>query len=139
MLAADILNEFRTAWMPNASTSGLKRLVELLSTSSPYLVHGTFSKACGIGCLATHIAWHHPETMNLSDEAGVVWLTKVARLNPATSWVIVAWDRTQPWERDLRVAIRQLCEAELERRMQHAGPRWLRSATLPELNTLQAD
>jgi hypothetical protein len=46
-----------------------------------------------MGCLATHIAWHHPQTCQLTQDAGVTWLHRVAGLNPATSHVLRAWDR----------------------------------------------
>ena len=43
-----------------------------------------------MGCLATHAAWHHPETAHLTQDAGINWLHCVAHLNPATSHVIPA-------------------------------------------------
>src|SRR5262245_29843515 len=93
MSTQNTLAEFRTAWLPHVTDAGLVRLIELLESGSPLLIHGAFSKACAMGCLATHIAWHHPHTRGLNDEAGVCWLTKVAKMNPATSQVILAWDR----------------------------------------------
>jgi hypothetical protein len=53
-----------------------------------------------MGCLATHIAWNHPQTVHLTLDAGINWLHKVARLNPATSAVIREWDSrgSQSWE-----------------------------------------
>ena len=86
--------EFETAWLPHVTDAGLTRLTELLAANSPLLIHGSFTRACAMGCLATHIAWHHPRTAHLNDDAGIQWLTRVAKLNPATSAVILAWDRS---------------------------------------------
>ena len=76
MTHPEILREFRTAWLPNVSDNGLGRLIELLESGSPLLIRGAFTKACAMGCLASHIAWNHPATEHLSDDAGVRWLTK---------------------------------------------------------------
>jgi hypothetical protein len=53
-----------------------------------------------MGCLATHVAWNHPRTAHLTLDAGITWLHRVARLNPATSYVIREWDcrGSQDWE-----------------------------------------
>jgi hypothetical protein len=107
------LNEFRTGWLPHATDAGLARLTELLRAGSPLLIHGAFSKACAMGCLATHIAWHHPLTAELNDEAGVCWLTRVAGLNPATSHVILAWDRGGAADWALRAELLRACEQEV--------------------------
>ena len=97
MTSAKTLSEFHAAWLPHISDSGLRRLTDLLEApGSPMLCHGTFQKAPAAGCLATHIAWHHPRTRHLNEEAGVIWLAHVAKLNPATSHVIQDWDRTRP-------------------------------------------
>jgi len=47
----------RTSPMPGsiASSNCWKKEVR-------FLIHGSFSRAMPIGCLATHIAWHHPAT-----------------------------------------------------------------------------
>lgn len=117
MPATDPLTEFRTAWLPNVSDSGLSRLVGLLETGSPMLIRGAFTRAVPMGCLASHIAWNHPETRDLGDaEAGVMWLTRVARLNPATSAVILAWDREGPLDRDLLAGLLTACRDEQDRR-----------------------
>jgi hypothetical protein len=110
------VSEFRTEWLPNVTDAGLRRLAELLDSASPLLIHGAFSKACAMGCLATHIAWHHPTTADLNDEAGVCWLTRVAKLNPATSSVVLAWDRggTNDWA--LRAELLKACRDEQARR-----------------------
>jgi hypothetical protein len=93
MLTAECLHEFRSAWLPHITDAGLDRLIELLAEGSPFLIHGCFSKVVPMGCLATHIAWHHPQTCQLTQDAGVTWLHRVAGLNPATSHVLRAWDR----------------------------------------------
>jgi hypothetical protein len=93
MLSNNCLQELNTAWLPNISDAGLDRLIELLEQGSPLLIHGSFTRAVPMGCLATHIAWHHPRTGHLTVDAGVTWLHRVAGLNPATSHVIREWDR----------------------------------------------
>ena len=93
MLSSEVLQELHTNWLPNMTDAGLDRLIELLEKDSPLLIHGSFTRAVPMGCLATHVAWHHPATAHLTMEAGICWLHRVARLNPATSQVIRAWDR----------------------------------------------
>jgi hypothetical protein len=93
MLSTSCLEELRGAWLPNVTDAGLDRLIELLEQGSPLLIHGSFTRAVPMGCLATHIAWHHPRTSHLTVDAGVTWLHRVAGLNPATSHVIREWDR----------------------------------------------
>jgi hypothetical protein len=85
--------EFRAAWLPHITDDGLTRLIDLLEKASPLLIHGTFTRALPMGCLASHIGWNHPHTCQFDHEAGVMWLARVAGLNPATSQVILAWDR----------------------------------------------
>lgn len=104
--------EFRTAWLPHVTDGGLDRLIRLLDSASPLLIHGSFTRACAMGCLATHIAWHHPATRDLNDEAGVCWLTRVAGLNPATSHVILAWDRGGATDWALRTELLNACRDE---------------------------
>jgi hypothetical protein len=55
-----------------------------------------------MGCLATHIAWHHPRTQHLTLDAGITWLHRVAGLNPATSHVLREWDRRGVHDLELR-------------------------------------
>ena len=64
------------------------------------LVHGCFTRAVPMGCLATHVALNHPRTAHLTLDAGITWLHNVAGLNPATSHVIREWDRrgAADWE-----------------------------------------
>ncbi len=116
MSISSSLMEFRESWIPHISSSGLTRLVGLIESRSPLLIHGSFTRACAMGCLATHIAWHHPRTEQLSEEAGIIWLTRVAHLNPATSQVILEWDRscTNDWQ--LRNMLLEACREELDRR-----------------------
>jgi hypothetical protein len=116
--------EFRAAWLPHVTDDGLDRLIELLGKASPLLIHGAFARAVPMGCVATHIAWNHPATCRLTQEAGVVWLTKVAGLNPATSAVILAWDRAGVGDYELRSGLLAACEDEKARRMaaRHVEP-----------------
>ena len=115
MPSPDLHPEFESAWLPNVTDAGLARLVELLATNSPLLIRGSFTRACAMGCLATHIAWHHPRTEHLNDDAGIQWLTRVARLNPATSGVILAWDRSGG-EWAVRADLLDACRREQARR-----------------------
>lgn len=119
MPSPSALTEFRTRWLPHATDAGLARLAELLDSGSPLLIHGAFTRALPMGCLASHLAWHHPATEHLNADAGVRWLTKVTGLNPATSAVILAWDRDGVHDRDLRAALLTACRDELDRRAEH--------------------
>jgi hypothetical protein len=62
--------------------------------------------------LASHIAWNHPETSRLNLEAGIMWLTRIAHLNPATSAVIREWDRLGPADWQFRAELLELLYAE---------------------------
>jgi hypothetical protein len=104
--------EFRAVWLPNVSDSGLSRIISLLESASPYLIHGSFAKSLPMGCLASHIAWNHPKTARFQDEAGIQWLCKVARLNPATSHLVMAWDQSGLYDHDLRFGLLDACYAE---------------------------
>jgi hypothetical protein len=108
--------EFRAAWLPHVTDQGLNRIIELLEKASPLLVHGAFTRALPMGCLASHIAWNHPRTCRYDHEAGVVWLSKVAGLNPATSGVILAWDRHGAGDFGLRTALLAACREEQQAR-----------------------
>ena len=90
--------------------------VDLLGKGNPLLIHGAFTRLMPMGCLASHIAWNHPKTRELDHEAGVVWLSKVAGLNPALSAVILAWDRAGNADFDLRADFYEACIAEQTRR-----------------------
>jgi len=121
MSQAPYLQELRDCWLPHVSDAGLDRVIDLLEKGSPLLIHGAFTRAVPMGCLATHIAWHHPETCQWTLEAGIMWLSRVAGLNPATSHVIRAWDCNglNDWEfrNDLLAAFR----AEHDRRRAEPG------------------
>jgi hypothetical protein len=93
MLTPECLGELRSAWLPNMTDAGLERLISLLEKSSPLLIHGCFTRVVPMGCLASHLAWNHPRTRHLSQDAGITWLHAVAHLNPATSHVLRDWDR----------------------------------------------
>jgi hypothetical protein len=108
--------EFRAAWLPHMTDDGLGRLIDLLGKASPLLIRGAFTSAMPMGCLATHIAWNHPTTCRLQHEAGVVWLSKVAGLNPATSAVILAWDRPDAGNFEIRSELLTACLDEQARR-----------------------
>jgi hypothetical protein len=93
MLSSECLNELQSTWLPNITDDGLEHLINLLEKGSPLLVHGCFTRSVPMGCLATHVGWHHPATEHLTLDAGITWLHRVAGLNPATSHVIREWDR----------------------------------------------
>lgn len=93
MLSPETIRELRQSWLPNMTRDGLNRIIDLLEKGSPLLIHGSFTRAVPMGCLATHVAWNHPRTAHLTLDAGVTWLNHVARLNPATSAVVREWDR----------------------------------------------
>src|SRR3954465_15446456 len=88
MLTPECLGELRSAWLPNITDAGLDRLIDLLEKGSPLLIHGCFTRAVPMGCLATQVAWNHPQTAHLTLDAGITWLHRVAGLNPATSQVL---------------------------------------------------
>src|SRR5437667_2046910 len=92
MLSQECVRELRSAWLPNITDEGLDHLVDLLEKGSPLLIHGSFTRAVPMGCLATQVAWNHPRTAHLTLDAGITWLNRVAGLNPATSHVIREWD-----------------------------------------------
>jgi hypothetical protein len=117
MPSPDPIAEFRAAWLPHITDAGLTRLIELLERASPLLIHGTFVRAVPMGCLATHIAWNHPATEDHDEEAGVIWLTKIAGLNPATSAVILAWDAAGLADFALRSSLLDACRTEQQRRL----------------------
>lgn len=110
------LDELLQSWFPHTTDAGLDRIIELLGKGSPLLIHGTFTKAMPQGCLASHIAWNHPETADRHQEAGVLWLTRVAKLNPATSEVIQAWDQHGMSDWELRCELLEAFQAEKARR-----------------------
>ena len=122
MLSQECLRELRSSWLPHLTDTGLSRLIELLEQSSPLLIHGSFSRAVPMGCLATHAAWHHPVTAHLTQDAGINWLHGVARLNPATSHVIREWDGCGTNDFEVRSELLALFRGEQERRGREQQP-----------------
>ncbi len=123
MLSQECLHELHTYWLPNMSDKGLDRLIDLLEKSSPLLIHGSFTRAVPMGCLATHVAWNHPRTAHLTLDAGVCWLSNIARLNPATSLVIREWDRASHADFEYRADLLEvLKQSRLERQESQAKP-----------------
>jgi hypothetical protein len=116
MLSAECLGELRSAWLPNMTDAGLERLLDLLEKGSPLLIHGCFTKAVPMGCLASHVAWNHPRTGHLTGDAGISWLHRVAGLNPATSHVLREWDRRGARDLELRADLLAVFRAEWESR-----------------------
>ncbi len=116
MPTQDPITEFRSAWIPHVTKDGLSRVIELLEKGSPLLIHGAFTRTMPMGCLASHIAWNHPQTCKYQHEAGVMWLSRVAKLNPATSSVILAWDREGSADFALRFNLLETCLEERQRR-----------------------
>jgi hypothetical protein len=121
MLSSECLAELRAAWLPNITDAGLQRLEELLEKSSPLLIHGCFTRAVPMGCLATHAGWHHPRTCHLTLDAGITWLHHVARLNPATSHVLREWDLRGVHDLDMRTELLDLIQKERQARRQSAA------------------
>jgi hypothetical protein len=112
MIPEGVVRELQSRWFPNLTDAGLDRLIHLLDTDSPLLIHGCFTRATPMGCLATHAAWHHPRTEHLTQEAGIAWLTRVAGLNPATSLVIREWDSRAGSDWQARAEVLQLLRDE---------------------------
>lgn len=135
MSISESVAEFRAAWLPHVTDGGLSRIIELLEKGSPLLIHGAFTRAVPMGCLASHIAWNHPRTCQYQHEAGVVWLSKVAGLNSATSAVILAWDRGGTGDFALRTALLAECRKEAARRAERSASRE-ESSELTELATV---
>jgi hypothetical protein len=112
MLSGECVQELHNSWLPNVSNDGLNRLIDLLEKGSPLLVHGRFTGAVPMGCLASHIGWHHPRVCHRTIDAGILWLTRIAGLNPATSQVIRLWDTTGPKSWPLREELAAIFRAE---------------------------
>jgi hypothetical protein len=93
MLSHECILELQNSWLPNMTDGGLDRVIELLEKGSPLLIHGSFTRAVPMGCLATQVAWNHPQTAHLTLDAGICWLNRIAGLNPATSLIVREWDR----------------------------------------------
>src|SRR3954447_3193775 len=108
MLSTEFVRELRESWLPHVSDAGLDRVIDLLEKGSPLLLSGRFTEALPRGCLATHIGWHHPAVAHRTIDAGILWLTRVARLNPATSAVIREWDCLGPRDWEFRNELTEL-------------------------------
>src|SRR5215831_16499770 len=117
MLSPECVTELRSAWLPNITDDGLDHLIDLLEKGSPLLIHGCFTRSVPMGCLASHVAWHHPATEQLTLDAGINWLHRVAGLNPATSHVIREWDGRGGDNWELRADF--LAELKEHRRSRH--------------------
>ncbi len=122
MLSPECVRELRSAWLPNLTDVGLDRLIDLLEKDSPLLVHGCFTRAVPMGCLATHAAWNHPATAHLTLDAGITWLHTVARLNPATSHVIREWDSCGLCDWPVRAGLIDVLKEERQHRWQESKP-----------------
>ena len=120
MLSTDCVRELQSSWLPHLTDSALNRLIDMLEKNSAMLIHGCFTRSTSMGCLATHAAWHHPETEHLNQEAGIAWLNRVAGLNPATSKVIQAWDERGAHDWDIRSEL--LAQFKEERTRRKAAP-----------------
>jgi len=120
MLSQECVRELRGKWLPNITGEGLDRLIDLLEKGSPLLIHGCFTRAVPMGCLATHAGWHHPRTAHLTLDAGITWLHRVAELNPATSHVIREWDRCGAANWDVRTELLSVFKEERQRRQQES-------------------
>jgi len=118
MLSQECVHELRSAWLPNITDDGLAHLIDLLEKGSPLLIHGSFTKAIPMGCLATQVAWNHPRTAHLNLDAGISWLNRVAGLNPATSHVIREWDACSSCNWEFRSEVLTILKADQRRRQQ---------------------
>ena len=123
MLSPSTLRELRTCWLPNTTDAGLDRLIELLEKGSPLLIHGSFSRAFPMGCLATHIAWNHPSTCSFTVDAGVQWLSRVAGLNPVSSHVIREWDQACEFDWLIRADLLEELKEHRKTRQEQTAPR----------------
>jgi hypothetical protein len=121
MLSQESLHELKSSWLPNITDGGLNCLIDLLEKGSPLLIHGSFTRSVPMGCLATHIAWHHPRTKSMTLDAGICWLNHVAGLNPATSLVIREWDRCADCDYEIRTELAAAFRRERDtRQLRHA-------------------
>ncbi|MBX7103363.1 MAG: hypothetical protein K1X57_04745 [Gemmataceae bacterium] len=116
MIPGECVSELHARWLPHVTDAGLDRLIDLLEKGSPMLVHGRFTGAIPMGCLASHIGWNHPAVCHRTMDAGILWLTRVAGLNPATSKVIREWDDHGGQNWPLRQELAGLFRAEKSRR-----------------------
>jgi hypothetical protein len=118
-LTDSFTRELQQNWFPGTSNPALDHLLKLLETASPLLVHGCFTKFPPQGCLATQIAWHHDKTSHLGQDAGIIWLDQVAKLNPISSIVLSTWDMLGSRDVGLRHALIDQFRSERRRRIRH--------------------
>jgi hypothetical protein len=121
MLSQECVRELHAAWLPNVTDAGLDHLIDLLEKGSPLLIHGSFTRAVPMGCLATHVAWNHPHTEHLTLDAGINWL-RMAGLNPATSYVIREWDACSAADWETRAELLAILKEDRQRRQQPEQP-----------------
>lgn len=122
MLSQGCLQELQNHWLPHITEPALNRLVDLIEKNSPLLIHGSFTQAIPQGCLATHVGWNHPKTAHLEYDAGIVWLQRVAGLNPSHSQVIREWDCNGPENWSVRQDLLILLKEEQKRRLLNPSP-----------------
>jgi hypothetical protein len=115
------MRELRTSWLPNVTEKGLDHLIDLLEKGSPLLIHGSFTRAVPMGCLATQVAWNHPRTAHLTLDAGISWL-RMAGLNPATSYVIREWDACSSSNWEFRSELLEILKEHRQRRQPGSAP-----------------
>jgi hypothetical protein len=130
MLSQECVRELHSKWLPNITGDGLDRLIDLLEKGSPLLIHGCFTRAVPMGCLATHAGWHHPRTAHLTMDAGITWLHHVAELNPATSHVIREWDRGGASNWEVRTELLRILKEERDSRCQQPTRERLETVTV---------
>jgi hypothetical protein len=111
MLNAELVRELRESWLPHMTEAGRNRLIDLLEKGSPLLLSGRFTETLPRGCLATHVAWNHPAVCHRTLDAGILWLSRIAGLNPATSLVIREWDRRGPQDWTFRRDLLEVLKA----------------------------
>ena len=116
-LTDSFTSELRENWFPGTPNSALDHLLRLLETASPLLVHGCFTQIPPQGCLATQIAWHHEKTSHLGQDAGIIWLDQIAKLNPISSIVLSTWDMLGSRDVGLRHALIEQFRSEKRRRL----------------------
>lgn len=129
MLSQESVRELKVSWLPNLTDAGLNRLIDLLQQASPLLIHGCFTRAVPMGCLATHAGWHHPQTAHLTLDAGIRWLHHVAGLNPATSHVVRQWDACGNADFEVRAELLSHFQAERDARRRSAASTQYRKCT----------
>jgi len=122
MLSQESVRELQASWLPNMTDSALDRLIDLLEKGSPLLIHGSFTRAIPMGCLATQIAWNHPRTSHLNLDAGICWLNRVAGLNPATSHVVREWDKAGDFNYEIRAELLTIFKDSRQSRRHQAPP-----------------